>query len=43
MTSMTHKDKKRKAGQLVIRMVTACHRKYVEEQNEKTLEDDEAQ
>jgi len=23
-------DKKRKAGQPVIRMVTACHRKYVE-------------
>jgi len=43
MTSMTYKDKKCKAGQLVIRMVTACHRKYVEEQNEKTLEDDEAQ
>ena len=23
---MTYKDKKRKAGQLVIRMVTTCHR-----------------
>jgi len=27
---MTYEDKKRKAGQLVIRMVTACHRRYVE-------------
>jgi len=25
-----YKDKNRKVGQLVIRMVTACHRKYVE-------------
>jgi len=27
---MTYEDKKCKAGQLVIRMATACHRKYVE-------------
>jgi len=27
---MTYEEKKRKAGQLVIRMATACHRKYVE-------------
>jgi len=27
---MTYEEKKCKAGQLVIRMVTACHRKYVE-------------
>jgi len=26
MSSMTYKDKKRKASQLLIRMVTACHR-----------------
>jgi len=42
MSSMTYKEKKRKAGQLVIRMVTACYRKYVEV-NEKPLENDEAQ
>jgi len=30
MSSMTYKDKKRKAGQLVIRMVTVFHRKYVQ-------------
>jgi len=30
MSSMTYKDKKRKAGQLVISMVTACHRKCIE-------------
>jgi len=29
MSSMTYKDKKRKAGQLVIRMVAAYHRKYM--------------
>jgi len=27
---MTYEDKKCKAGQLVIRMVIACHRKYVQ-------------
>ena len=43
MSSMTYKDKKRKAGQLVIRMVTACHRKYVEVWNEKAVENNEAQ
>jgi len=30
ISSMTYEEKKRKAGQLVIRMATACHRKYVE-------------
>jgi len=30
MSSMTYKDKKRKVGQLVIKMMTSYHRKYVE-------------